>query len=236
MGGCFWRATRICTCIFQNLLRQFVSFFATCMRGIPNFASGPCSSTGLHVRLRAIALDHSDAPGMPYLTYFVPRSLLQESCLCALMCAHDVYICLQVCVAAHIATYVDVYVCACVYICTCICICICWGVPQTGFGVRSKLRKRRACTPGHRVSSHVFESLTKLSFHVFWGLTRLSFHTFWGLTRLSFHVVLGLDKALFPRVLGLDKALFPRVLGLDKALFPRILGLDKALFPHGFGA
>ena len=111
-----------------------------------------------------------------------------------------------------------------------------WGVPQTGFGVRSKLRKRRACTPGHRVSCHVFENLTKLSFHVFWGLTRLSFHRFWGLTRLSFHVVLGLDKALFPRVLGLDKAPFPRVLGLDKALFPRILGLDKALFPHGFGA
>ena len=79
-------------------------------------------------------------------------------------------------------------------------ICINWGVPQTGFGVRSKLRKRRACTPGHRVSCHVFENLTKLSFHVFWGLTRLSFHTFWGLTRLSFHVVLGLDKALFPRV------------------------------------
>ena len=68
---------------------------------------------------------------------------------------------------------------------------ICWGVPQTGFGVRSKLRKRRACTPGHRVSCHVFENLTKLSFHVFWGLTRL-----------SFHVVLGLDKALFPRGFG----------------------------------
>ena len=99
-----------------------------------------------------------------------------------------------------------------------------WGVPQTGFGVRSKLRKRRACTPGHRVSCHVFENLTKLSFHVFWGLTRLSFHTFWGLTRLSFHVVLGLDKALFPRVLGLDKAPFPRVLGLDRALFPRGFG------------